>query len=151
MLHLFPLWRGEGKSRLARDFLDAGDQFVDGFLDRDLFADHAVHSLGPDVLVVQDGELPVLGEIKRRGAALELIVDRLAMPVRLPEWALLACLRYREPAAERALDIGADVLLLQQEADELLALRLVLGAGEDQAGLDVRAVLNGGSVRRLRQ
>src|SRR5215475_3476173 len=141
---------GREESR-ACDFLDAGNQLVRRLLNRNLLADHAVHGLGPDVLVVQDGELPVLGEIKRRGAALELVVDRLAMPVGLPEGALLAGLRDREPAAERTLDIGTDVLLLEQEADELLALRLVLGACEDQAGLDVGAVLDGGSIRRLRE
>src|SRR6201986_4823381 len=73
-----------------RDLLDAGDQFVDGLVDRHLFADHAVHRLGPDVLVVEDGELPVLGEVERRGAAGELVVDRLAMAIGLPERALLA-------------------------------------------------------------
>src|SRR5579871_6335558 len=117
---------------LARDFLDAGNQFVHRLVDRDFFADHAVHRLGPDILVVQDGELPVLGEVERRGAAHELVVDRLAMLVGLPERALLACLRHREPAAERTFNIGTDVLLLEQEADELLAFRLVLGVGEDQ-------------------
>src|SRR6201994_4547207 len=134
--HLSPQERGEWEEAacsrpLSRDFLEAGDQLVHGLVHRDLLADHAVHRLGPDVLVVEDGELPVLGEIERRGAALELVVDRLAMPVGLPERALLARLGHREPAAESALDIGTDVLLLKQEADELLALRLVLGAGED--------------------
>src|SRR6516164_9223502 len=95
---------------LTRDFLDAGNQFVHRLVHRNFLADHAVHRLGPDVLVVQDGELPVLGEVERRGAAGELIVDRLAMAVSLPERALLARNRDREPAAERALDIGADVL-----------------------------------------
>src|SRR6516165_10354019 len=97
---------------LARDLLDAGDQLVDGLVDRDLLADDPVHRLGPDVLVVQDRELPVLGEVERRGAARELGVDRLAVLVGLPERAFLAGLGHREPAAERALDIGADVLLL---------------------------------------
>src|SRR5918997_6484083 len=76
-------------SRSPRDLLDASDQFVDGLVDRHLLAHHAVHRLGPDVLVVQDRELPVLGEVERRGAARELIVHRLAMPVSLPERALL--------------------------------------------------------------
>src|SRR5215468_10689389 len=82
--------RGEGGSTSTRDLLDAGDQLVNGLVDRDLLADHAVHRLGPDVLVVQDGELPVLGEVERRGAAGELVVDRLAMTIGLPERALLA-------------------------------------------------------------
>src|SRR5215218_5634523 len=110
----------------TRDLLEAGDQFVDGFVDRNLLAYHPVHRLGPDVLVVQDRELPVLGEVERRGAAGELGVDGLAMPVGLPERALLACGRHREPAAECAFDIGTKVFLLQQELDELLALSLVL-------------------------
>src|SRR5947207_8008650 len=106
----------------TRDLLDAGDQFVDGLVDRHLLAHHAVHRLGPDVLVVQNRELPVLGEVERRGAAGKLIVHRLAMPVSLPERALLAGGRHREPADERALDLGTDILFLQQALDELLAL-----------------------------
>ena len=69
------------------------------------------------------------------------------MAVGLPEWALLACGRHREPAAERALDVGPKVFLLQQEFDELLAFGLVLGVGKDQAGLDVGAVLDRRAVR----
>src|SRR5882757_11378485 len=76
---------------LPRDLLDAGDQFVDGLVDRNLLAHHPVHRLGPHVLVVEDRELPVLGEVERRGAAGELGPDRLPMPVRLPERARLAC------------------------------------------------------------
>ncbi len=138
-------------STSSRHLLDAGDQFVDGLVHRHLLADHAVHRLGPDVLVVQDGELPVLGEVERRGAAGELVPDRLAMPVRLPEGARLARLGHREPAAERTLDIGPHIVLLHQERDELLAFRLVLGIGEDQPGLDVGAVLDGRAVRCLRE
>src|SRR6187402_150606 len=141
------LSRRSASSTSTRDLLDAGDQFVDGLVDRHLLAHHAVHRLGPDVLVVEDRELPVLGEVERRGAAGELIVHRLAMPVSLPERALLACRRHREPAAERAFDIGPKVFLLHQELDELLALGLVLGGGEHQSGLDVGAVLDRGAVR----
>src|SRR5438128_9040294 len=90
---------------LTRDLLDASDQFVDGLVDRDLFAHHAVHRLGPDVLVVQNGELVVLGEVERRRAAGELSIDRLAMTVSLPERALLPRGRDREPAAQRAFDV----------------------------------------------
>src|SRR6266567_5769581 len=93
----------------TRDLLDAGDQFVDRLVHRHLFAHHPVHGLGPDVLVVQDRELPVLGEVERRGAARELSVDGFPVPVSLPERALLTCGRHREPAAECALDIGPDV------------------------------------------
>src|SRR5947207_1803909 len=114
--------RGEGEIISTRDLLDAGDQFVDGLVDRHLLAHHPVHRLGPDVLVVEDRELPVLGEVERRGAAGELIVHRLAMAVSLPERALLAGRRHREPADERALDLGTDILFLQQALDELLAL-----------------------------
>src|SRR3954447_18335646 len=109
---------GRGEIISTRDLLDAGDQFVDGLVDRDLLADDPVHRLGPDVLVVEDRELPVLGEVERRGAAGELGVDRLAVLVGLPERAVLARLRHREPAAERALDIGADILFLEQEGNE---------------------------------
>src|SRR6266403_2423360 len=131
----------------TRDLLDAGDQFVDSLVDRDLFAHHAVHRLGPDVFVVQDGELVVLGEVEWQRAAGELVVDGLAMAVGLPERALLACAGDREPAAEAALDIGLQVLLLQQEFDEFLALRLVLRGREDHAGLDVGAVFHRRPVR----
>src|SRR3954447_13730506 len=88
---------------LARDLLEAGDQFVDGLVDRHLLAHYPVHRLGPDVLVVQDRELPVLGEVERRRAASELGVDGFPMAVSLPERALLARGRHREPTAERAL------------------------------------------------
>src|SRR5215471_12028041 len=121
----------------ARDLLEAGDQFVDGLVNRYLLAHHAVHRLGPDVLVIEDGELVVLGEVERQCAAGELAIDRLAVTVGLPERALLARHGYGEPAAERALDIGAEVFLLHQKLDELLGLCLVLRVGEDQAGLDV--------------
>ena len=96
----------------ARHFLDAGDQLVDRLVDRHLLVDHPVHRLGPGVLVVQDGELLVLGELERQRAGLELVVHRLAMLVGLPERALLAFLGHREPAAERALDVRAEVVLL---------------------------------------
>src|SRR5437773_1474166 len=145
------LSRRPASSTSTRDLLDAGDQFVDGLVDRHLLAHHAVHRLGPDVLVVQNRELPVLGQVERRGAAGELVVHRLAMTVSLPERALLAGGGHREPAAERALDIGPDVLFLQQELDELLALGLVLGDREHQPGLDVRAVLDRRTVRLVRE
>src|SRR3954451_5941889 len=103
---LSPRRAGEGEIISTRDLLDAGDQFVDGLVDRHLLAHHPVHRLGPDVLVVQDRELPVLGEVERRRAACELGIDGFPMAVSLPERALLACRRHREPAAERTLDIG---------------------------------------------
>ena len=69
------------------------------------------------------------------------------MPVSLPERALLTCGRHREPAAQCALDIGPDVLFLEQELDEFLALRLVLRGGEDEPCLDVGAVFDRRAVR----
>src|SRR5450755_2724284 len=98
---------------LARDLLDAGDQLIDGLVHRHLFAHHAVHRLGPDVLVIQDGELVILGEVERRRAARELSVDRLAMTVSLPERALLSSRGDREPAPERTFDVRLEVFLLQ--------------------------------------
>src|SRR5215475_8067182 len=95
----------------ARHFLDAGDQLVDRLVDRHLLVHYPVHRLGPGVLVVEDGELVVLGELERRRAGLELLVHRLTMLVGLPERALLAHLGHREPATERALDIGAEIIL----------------------------------------
>src|ERR1700748_1809759 len=77
--------RGEGEASLPRDLLEAGAQFVDGLVDRNLLAHHPVHRLGPYVFVVQDRELPVLGEVERRGAAGEPGPDRLAAPGRLAE------------------------------------------------------------------
>ena len=45
----------------------------------DLLVDDAVHRLGPDVLVVEDRELVVLGEFERHRAGAELVVHRLAV------------------------------------------------------------------------
>src|SRR4029079_15957632 len=101
---------------VPRDLLEAGDRFVDALVDRHLLAHYPVHRLGPDVLVVQDRELPVLGEVERHRAAGELGVDGFPRAVSLPERALLARGRHREPTAERALDIGTKVILLHQEA-----------------------------------
>src|ERR1700744_6779924 len=112
---------------LPRDFLDTRDQFVDRLVDWNLLAHHAVHRLGPGVLVVQDGELVVLDEVERRGAAHELGIDRLAVMVGLPERALLSGEGHRKPAAQRAFDIGLQVFFLQHEFDELFRARLVLG------------------------
>src|ERR1700722_13282691 len=92
---------------LPRDLLDARDQLVDRLLHRHLLADDAVHRFRPHILVVENRELVVFGEIKRLGASRELGVGRLAMAIGLPERALLAFDRRREPAAERALDVGA--------------------------------------------
>src|SRR6476620_3437405 len=101
----------------TRNLLDAGDQFVDGLVHRHLLAHHPVHRLGPGILVVQDGELVVLDEIERLRAAHELVIDRLAMTIRLPERTLLPCDRDRKPAAQRTFDVGAEVFFLQQEFD----------------------------------
>src|SRR5829696_7607447 len=122
----------------ARDLLDAGDHLVDGLVDGDFLAHDAVRGLGPDVLVVEHRELVVLGELERHRAGLVLLVDRLAVAVRLPERPLLAGLGDREPAPERALDVRRQVLFLEQEADELFGLRLVLRLAEDRADLHGR-------------
>src|SRR3981081_1140838 len=58
------LLRRPASFALTRDLLDAGDQFVDRLVHRHLFAHYAVHRLGPDVLVIQNGELVVLGEVE---------------------------------------------------------------------------------------
>ena len=73
----------------------------------------AVHRLGPDVLVVQHRELVVLREFERHRAGRELVVDRQAMRIGLPERALLRRLGHREPAAQRTFDIRRQVFLLQ--------------------------------------
>src|ERR1700727_3360009 len=75
---------------LPRDLLDARDQLVDRLLHRPLLADDAVHRLRPHILVVENREFVVFGEIKRLRATGELVVDRLAMAVVLPERALLS-------------------------------------------------------------
>src|SRR6516164_11244164 len=73
------------------------------------------------------------------------------MAVSLPERALLARDRHREPAAERAFDVGPNVLFLLQEFYELLALGLVFGGREHQPSLDIGAVFDGRAIRRLRE
>jgi hypothetical protein len=50
---------GDEETSSARDLLDACDHLVDNLL-----VDDAVHRLGPDVLVVEDRELVVLGELR---------------------------------------------------------------------------------------
>jgi hypothetical protein len=55
---------GDEETSSARDLLDACDHLVDRLVDRDLLVDDAVHRLGPDVLVVEDCELVVLGEVR---------------------------------------------------------------------------------------
>src|SRR6266542_5890626 len=124
----------------AGDLLDARDHLVDRLLDRNVVIDDTAHRLCPDVLVVEDRELVVLGEFECHRARAELVEHRLAMRVRLPERALLAALGYREPAAERAFDVRRQVLVLQQERDELLGALLVLRALEDHASLHRRTV-----------
>src|SRR3569833_4182022 len=73
------------------------------------------------------------------------------MMVRLPERALLARNRHREPAAERSLDVRPEIIFLHHESDELLGLLLVFGIGKDQSGLDVGAILDRRAVRLVRE
>src|SRR6266849_5968651 len=93
---------------LPRNLLDAGDQLVDGLVNRHLLVDHAIHCLGPDVLVVENGEFVVLGELKRHGAARILVMYRFAVAVLGPERPCLRRLRHWVPAAERALYIRGE-------------------------------------------
>src|SRR5829696_8499499 len=69
----------------ARDLLDARDQLVRRLIDRNLLVDDPVRGLRPHILVIEDGELPVLHELERHRAGLELLVDGLAVAVLLPE------------------------------------------------------------------
>src|SRR5438067_11260453 len=80
-----PGTNGSQDRSLPRDRLDARDHLVDRLVHRNLFADDAVHSLRPDVLVVDDRELVVLGELEGYRAGMELVVHRLAMTIGLPE------------------------------------------------------------------
>src|SRR3954471_11426589 len=97
---------------LAGDLLDAGDHLVHGLVDGNLLVEHPVRRLRPHILVIENRELVVLDELEGHRAGLVLVVDRLAMPVLLPELALLRGFRDREPAPERALDVRRQVLLL---------------------------------------
>ena len=71
---------------------------------------------------------------------MELVVHRLAMTIGLPERPLGRGLGHRIPAAERALDVRRQVLVLQQEGDEFLRALLVFRAIEDHARLDRGAI-----------
>src|SRR5215471_15823981 len=81
--------RSDGNFRLLYHRLDAGNHLVDRGLDRRFFAHDPVHGLGPNVLIVEDGELVVPREFERDRASHKLVVHRLAMRVLLPERALL--------------------------------------------------------------
>src|SRR5260370_38766807 len=107
----WPCWPGKS----TRNLLYAGDQLVHGLVHRHFLVDHAIHRFGPDVLVVENGEFVVLGELKRDRAARILVVDRFAVAVLGPEWPCLRSLRHRVPTAERALYVRREVLLLHQE------------------------------------
>src|SRR5439155_15340196 len=99
-----------------------------------------IHRLRPDVLVVDDRELVVLGEFESHCPGVKLVVYGLAMPVRLPEWALGGGFGDRIPASERAFDIRRQVVILQQEGDELLCTLLVLRVLENDTRLDRGAI-----------
>src|SRR5262245_46991270 len=91
---------------VAGHFLDAGDHVVDGLLDRHLVGDDGVDGLHPDVLVVEGGELVVLAHLVTTDAGEELVAHGAAMHVAIPERGLLRRGLDREPAAERAFDVG---------------------------------------------
>src|SRR5260370_35648794 len=107
----WPCWPGKS----TRNLLDAGDQLVHGLVHRHLLVDHAIHRFGPDVLVVENGEFVVLGELKRDRAARIVGVDRFAVAGLGPEWPFLPSLRHRVPAAKRALHVRREGPLLHQE------------------------------------
>src|SRR5204862_4694012 len=77
--------------RSAGERLDARDHLGHRLVDRDLVVAATVHRLGPHVLVVDDRELVVLGEFEVHRARAELVVDRAAVRVVLPERALRRC------------------------------------------------------------
>src|SRR5215475_10426740 len=100
-------WRpGMTMMRSARNLLDARNQFVDSFLNRHLLVDDAIHCLGPDGFVVENGEFVVLRELERHSAARILVVYRFAVAVLGPERPVLRSLHHWVPAAERAFYIG---------------------------------------------
>src|SRR6516164_7302422 len=100
--------------------LDARDHLVDSLLDRHLVSDDVVHGLRPDILVVQHGELVVLAHLVASDARRELIALGAAMGVAVPEGGFLGRGLDREPAAERAFDVGLEVFVAQQECHKLL-------------------------------
>src|SRR5437667_6690048 len=65
----------------AGDLPDPRDHLVDRLFRRPLVHHHAVYRLRPDVLVVEHGEFPVLGELEGHGAGRELRVHDLAVRV----------------------------------------------------------------------
>src|SRR5437879_13605238 len=96
---------------LPSDRLDARDHLVDRLVHRYLFTDDAVHRLRPDVLVVDDRELVVPGELEGHRAGVELVVHRFAMTIGLPDRPLGRRLAYRLPAANTALDVRRKFLV----------------------------------------
>src|SRR5215831_8157897 len=82
MTVLIRLFTGES---LARNLFDPRDQLIHGLVNRHLLVDHAIHCLGPDVLVVENSEFVVLRELERHGAARILVAYRLAVAVLSPE------------------------------------------------------------------
>src|SRR5476649_1682816 len=120
----------------ARNLFDAGYHLVNGLLDCDLVSNNPVHCLSPHVLVIENSELVVLRELERCRAGFELVVYRPEMTIGLPKLGFLADLRHREPASERALDVGRQVVFLQHEFYEFLGVFLILGIRKDRANLD---------------
>src|SRR5438132_9352005 len=134
-----------------RDFLDAGYHLVDRLLHRPPVGDDAVHRLRPHVLVVEDGELVVPGELEGHRPGRKLVVHHLAVRVLGPVLARGGRLRRRLPAPESALDVRRQVLVAHQEGDELLAALLVARALEDHSHLDRGAVLHRLAVGLVRE
>ena len=100
---------------VASDFFDTGDHFIDRFLSWYFLVQDAVHGFSPYVLIVEHGELVVLGELKWNGAVHELVVNRQTCWVRFPERTLLRSFGHWEPAAQRTFHIRRQILLFQHE------------------------------------
>src|SRR5215510_16197921 len=131
---------------LLRQYLfDPGDHLVGRLLRRHAVLGDARGRAAPDILGVDDRELPVVDEREEHEALRDLLLHRLAVRVLAvgPEWRDRSALRHRHPPAERPLDERLEVVLLEQEGEELLAARLVLRVGEDHRGL------HGGELRQI--
>jgi hypothetical protein len=71
---LEPFRIGVGSGLITSDFFDTGNHFIDCLLGRYFLIQDAVHGFGPNVLVIEYGELEVLGNLKRGSATHELVV-----------------------------------------------------------------------------
>src|ERR671923_801018 len=118
-------------SLVGEDLLHPLNELVRRFLRIDTVLRDAGDRTTPDVFGIYDREFPVFGEGEEHNAFLNLLLDGGAVRVRAvrPKWRQRSLLGDRRPAAERALDVGLQVLLRQKEGQELLRSRLVFGVG----------------------